>query len=76
MPQLTMTPTTRPIAERLDELHPLILGLLKTLPELGSEWTIAERVKWLQTASSIFGLIYKGAGDVNIIFYPSTNIPE
>ena len=42
------------------ELHPFILGLLKTLPTPGSNWPETERVKWLSTASQIFGLIYKG----------------
>lgn len=38
--------------------HPFIEGLLKTLPDPETEWSIAGRVKWLQTASNIFGLIY------------------
>lgn len=38
--------------------HPFIQGLLATLPENGKDWCIAEQVKWLQTAASIFGLIY------------------
>ncbi len=46
------------------ELHPFIQGLLKTLPKPESEWHIAERAKWLNTASSIFGLIYKGEGSI------------
>jgi hypothetical protein len=39
--------------------HPFIQGLLTTLPKPGEEWIIAEQVKWLQTAASIFGLIYQ-----------------
>lgn len=38
--------------------HPFIEGLLKTLPQPDSEWPIAGRIKWLQAASNIFGLIY------------------
>lgn len=38
--------------------HPFIEGLLKTLPEPETDWSIAGRVKWLQAASNIFGLIY------------------
>lgn len=49
------------------ELHPFITGLLKTLPEPETEWTIAGRIKWLQTASGIFGLIYKTSGNENEI---------
>lgn len=40
-------------------LHPFIQGLLETLPKPETEWGLEERVKWLNTASSIFGLIYK-----------------
>jgi hypothetical protein len=48
----------------LDDLHPFIVGLLRTIPpaQIGEpkpEWPIAEQVKWLQTAASIFGLIYE-----------------
>lgn len=47
-----------------DELHPFVEGLLKTLPKAGDEWTITSRVKWLQAASNIFGLIYtEGSAD-------------
>ena len=38
--------------------HPFIEGLLKTLPKSEGEWTLAGRIKWLQAASNIFGLIY------------------
>lgn len=41
------------------ELNPFIVGLLKTLPPPETDWPISGRVKWLQTASNIFGLIYK-----------------
>jgi len=44
------------------DLHPFIQGLLKTLPEPESDWSIADRAKWLQTAANIFDLIYKGDG--------------
>lgn len=38
--------------------HPLIQGLLVTLPVPGSEWTSRERVDWLTMAASIFKMIY------------------
>jgi hypothetical protein len=38
--------------------HPLIQGLLMTLPEPGKQWSAAERVNWLTMASSIFKMIY------------------
>lgn len=39
-------------------LHPFIEGMLQTLPEPHSEWSIAERIKWLRAAASIFGVLY------------------
>jgi hypothetical protein len=48
--------------------HPFIEGLLETLPAavLGmekTEWSLQGRREWLQTASGIFNLIYKGTGE-------------
>lgn len=37
----------------------LIKGLMDRLPEPGSNWSCADRARWLQTAASIFGLIYE-----------------
>jgi hypothetical protein len=48
------------------DLHPFIAGLLRTLPEPETEWPIRDRVKWLRTASQIFGLIYAGEGAIKI----------
>lgn len=48
-------------------LHPFIKGLLETLPVPQSEWSITDRAKWLETAASIFGLIYKGGGSIKIV---------
>jgi hypothetical protein len=39
-------------------LHPFIQGLLDKLPEPETDWNIASRAKWLQTAANIFDLIY------------------
>ncbi len=48
--------------------HPLIQGLLLTLPEPGTEWAGADRANWLTMANSIFTMIYKGdAAKVNVI---------
>lgn len=47
-------------------LHPFIEGLLETLPPPKEDWPIADRAKWLETAASIFGLIYKGTGTIKI----------
>lgn len=43
-------------------LHPFIQGLLQTLPIPDTDWSMQDRVKWLQTAANIFDLIYKGEG--------------
>jgi hypothetical protein len=38
--------------------HPLIQGLLMTLPDPGSEWGQENRDAWLRMAASIFDMIY------------------
>ena len=48
-------------------LHPFIQGLLDTLPEPQTNWTVEGRAKWLQAAANIFDLIYKGSGNIQII---------
>lgn len=49
-----------------NDLHPFIAGLLASLPpaKVGQpkpEWPIAEQAKWLQTAASIFTLMYESS---------------
>ncbi len=39
--------------------HPLIEGLIKTLPMAGDTWAINARRKWLQAAANNFDLIYE-----------------
>jgi uncharacterized protein DUF5343 len=39
-------------------LHPLIAGLLQTLPPVGSEWPQAKRDHWLDLARASFNVIY------------------
>lgn len=53
-----------------DELHPFIQGLLKTLPVPHTEWSATDRANWLNTAASIFTLIYKGDGTVTVTVTP------
>jgi hypothetical protein len=56
----TMQAEEKPIhIQNEQSLHPFIEGLLKTLPSADSQWAVEDRKKWLQTAESIFGLIYK-----------------
>jgi hypothetical protein len=37
----------------------LIQGLLDRLPKPNGIWSLDDRAKWLRTAASIFGLVYK-----------------
>ncbi|HEY3777912.1 MAG TPA: hypothetical protein VGL35_07625 [Rhizomicrobium sp.] len=46
--------------------HPFIEGLLATLPEPGTLWTIEGRAAWLQAAAQNFMLIYKGDGKIDV----------
>ena len=43
------------------DLHPFVQGLLKELPKAGDVWPEAQRKLWLDTAGSIFKMIYKDA---------------
>lgn len=43
------------------ELHPFVQGLLKELPKAGEVWAEEKRKLWLDTAASIFKMIYKDA---------------
>lgn len=47
------------VGERRNELHPLIQGLVETLPKLGDPWSDSERDAWLDAARANFALIYK-----------------
>jgi hypothetical protein len=48
------------------QYHPFIQGLLETLPEPGTLWTIEGRAAWLQAAAQNFTLIYKGEGKIDV----------
>jgi hypothetical protein len=41
------------------DLHPFVQGLLKELPKAGDVWPEDQRKLWLDTAASIFKMIYK-----------------
>jgi hypothetical protein len=60
----------------LSGLHPFIQGLLDTLPQPDTNWTIEGRAKWLQAAANIFDLIYKGSGQIDITAKPDPSSPE
>jgi hypothetical protein len=51
------------------DLHPLIKGLLITLPKPQTDWPVSDRLNWLIMANSIFKAIYRSPpkdGDVEI----------
>ena len=47
------------------DYHPLIQGLLVTLPKIGQPWPERDRKAWLTMAESIFAMIYQKAAEVN-----------
>jgi hypothetical protein len=53
-------------------LHPFIQGLLDSLPEPETNWAPEGRAKWLMTANNIFDLLYKGAGEIQVVLKPTT----
>ena len=50
--------------------HPFVEGLLETMPEPGTVWTIEGRAAWLEAAANIFTLIYKGEGRIAVQAVP------
>lgn len=52
------------------DLHPFVAGLLQELPRAHEKWEFQKRAKWLQTAASIFDMIYEddGVGEIKIKF--------
>jgi hypothetical protein len=46
--------------------HPFIEGLLKTLPEPDTVWSVEGRAAWLRAAAHNFTLMYQGEGQVLI----------
>jgi hypothetical protein len=61
-------PPKQPQGTALDSLHPLIHGLLLTLPQPNTSWAVSDRLNWLVMANSIFKMIYPNSegGDVSI----------
>lgn len=46
-----------------NDLHPLVKGLLVTLPKPGTPWSAKNRVDWLSMANFIFRTIYTTDGE-------------
>jgi hypothetical protein len=60
-----------------DDLHPLIQGLLLTLPKPPADWPLTDRFNWLNMANSIFKMIYPPQdGDVEIKLKEQTTTRE
>ncbi len=50
------------------DLHPFVQGLLRELPKPHTDWPLEGRKKWLQSALSIFDLIYQSTdGDKPLV---------
>lgn len=58
-------------------LHPLIQGLLQTLPAPGTNWSAKDQTNWLTLAGSVFKMIYPGAtdGEITITLQPQKGTP-
>lgn len=54
-------------------MHPFIVGLLETLPAPNTVWSIEGRAAWLETAASVFKLLYQGDGRITITAQPEKN---
>lgn len=59
---------------------PLIQGLLDRLPQRNATWTLDERARWLRTAASIFGLVYKARagehGEISVVLVEDSPPPS
>lgn len=49
------------------DMHPFIAGLFQSLPQPNTQWDVKDQVKWLQTASNIFSMIYESSDDAQIM---------
>jgi hypothetical protein len=67
----TQAPADPAVAKTKDERrsgkdHPLVDGLLLTLPNPGKKWDVDARISWLRMAAFIFENIYEGKGSIKI----------
>lgn len=58
-PEDRTPPPPPPPPSKTKTFHPFIDGLLEELPAKGQPWSQEEQTQWLDTAKSIFGMIYK-----------------
>ncbi|MDE2166187.1 MAG: hypothetical protein KGJ66_07605 [Alphaproteobacteria bacterium] len=66
VPQIDESVTQSEQLGRVSNFPPFIQGLLGSLPEPGTNWTVEGRAKWLQTAANCFDLMYKGDGTIHV----------
>jgi hypothetical protein len=52
--------------------HPFVEGLLQTMPEPGTLWTVEGRAAWLEAAANVFKLMYKGEGKISVSATPGS----
>lgn len=61
----------------LEEMPPVMKELFKMLPPSGSEWPIAERVRWLHAFEAVCRLVFKDDAAIAILgSHPLTATPE
>jgi hypothetical protein len=53
--------------------HPFVEGLLQTMPEPGTLWTIEGRAAWLEAAANVFKLMYQGDGKITVTVAADTS---
>lgn len=53
--------------------HPFVQGLLQTMPQPGTVWTIDGRAAWLEAAANVFKLMYQGDGRITVTATPLAN---
>ena len=46
--------------------HPFVEGLLQTLPDPNTVWSVEGRVAWLKAAATCFDLMYQGEGAITV----------
>lgn len=65
------TPAGGPADVSIISAHPLVAGLLRTLPGDGNEgWTARERTQWLKTVEAVIDLLYPVAPEADFIQIP------
>jgi uncharacterized protein DUF5343 len=47
--------------------HPFVIGLLQSLPEIGSVWPDSKRNDWIKAASAVFNMIYERPPDDSVV---------